>query len=164
MKRIRCPKCDEFISFDEKRIEIGHSLMFRCNNCGKEFSVKFKNKGESEKQDFTYGYVVVVENVFCNKQIFPLQEGDNLFGRRCKGTIVTSPIESGDMSMDRKHCIITVERKGEDVIYKVKDNESLTGTFVENEILQKNERRIISEGTIITIGATTLIFNSGEPE
>jgi pSer/pThr/pTyr-binding forkhead associated (FHA) protein len=60
--------------------------------------------------------------------------------------------------MDRKHCIICVEQKQDKIIYTVKDFDSVTGTFVMNDILQKNERRVISDGDIITIGATTLIL------
>ena len=37
-------------------------------------------------------------------------EGDNLIGRRSKGTEVDIPIETSDPSMDRRHCIINVKR------------------------------------------------------
>jgi len=161
MKKIRCPKCDNFIVFDENRIEPGHALAFRCNHCGKDFSVKFKAKEEKETTDYPFGHIVVVENVFCEKQIIPLSLGENMFGRRSKGTIISSPIETGDMSMDRKHCIICVEQKQDKIVYTLKDFDSVTGTFVMNDILQKNERRIISDGDIITIGATTLILKTG---
>ena len=158
MKKIRCPKCDDFIPFDETRVEPGVSLAFRCVHCGKDFSIKFKAKPEKEVAGYPFGYITVLENVFCEKQIIPLSLGENMFGRRSKGTVISSPIETGDMSMDRKHCIIYVEQKLDKIIYTVKDFDSVTGTFVMNDILQKNERRIISDGDIITIGATTLIL------
>ena len=160
MKKIRCPKCDDFIPFDETRVEPGVSLAFRCNHCGKNFSIKFKVKTEKETTESPFGYITIVENVFCEKQIIPLSLGENIFGRRSKGTVISSPIETGDMSMDRKHCIICVEQKQDKIIYTVKDFDSVTGTFVMNDILQKNERRVISEGDIITIGATTLILKT----
>ena len=73
--------------------------------------------------------------------------------------------EAGDMSMDRKHCIIHVEinKRGE-IIHKVEDYDSLVGTFVMNEILQKKEKRIVEDSEIITLGATTLILKKGAPE
>lgn len=166
MRKLRCPKCEEFVQFEESRIEPGASLILHCENCGKNFSVKFKSKKEEEQNiDYTYGHIVVVENVFCVKQIIPLQLGENLFGRRCPGTVVTSPIDTGDMSMDRKHCIIHVEtnKRGE-IIHKVEDYDSLVGTFVMNDILQKKEKRIVEDGEIITLGATTLILKKGAPE
>jgi DNA-directed RNA polymerase subunit M/transcription elongation factor TFIIS len=157
MKKIRCPKCDNHITFDEKRIEAGHALAFRCPHCGKNFSIKLKNK-EKEIEDSPYGYIVVIENVFCEKQVIPLQLGENLLGRRSKGTEINCPIATGDMSMDRKHCVVYVEEKINGTVISVKDYDSVTGTFVMNEILQKNEKRILSEGDIITLGATTLIL------
>lgn len=165
MRKIRCPKCDEFVRFEESRIEPGHSLMFHCDNCGKNFSVKFKSKEENKQVDYSYGHIVVVENVFCEKQIIPLMLGDNMFGRRCLGTEINAPIQTGDMSMDRKHCIISVEvRKDGEIIHRVADYDSLVGTFVMNDILQKKERRILEDGDIITLGATTLILKKGTPE
>lgn len=164
MKKIRCPKCDEFVRFEESRIEYGHSLLLHCDSCGKNFSVRFKNK-EEKPVDYTYGHIVVVENVFCEKQIFPLKLGASMFGRRSLGTEVDCPIQTGDMSMDRKHCIFHVEEgKDGEIIHRVEDYDSLVGTFVMNEILQKKEKRIIEEGEIITLGATTLILKKGKPD
>jgi len=164
MKKIRCPKCDEFVRFEESRIELGHSLLLHCDSCGKNFSVRFKNK-EEKPVDYTYGHIVVVENVFCEKQIFPLKLGASMFGRRSLGTEVDCPIQTGDMSMDRKHCIFHVEvGKDGEIIHRVEDYDSLVGTFVMNEILQKKEKRIIEEGDIITLGATTLILKKGKPD
>jgi DNA-directed RNA polymerase subunit RPC12/RpoP len=160
MRKIRCPQCDEFIAFDESRIEARHALAFRCNHCGKDFSVKFKSKEEKKEQDYTFGYIIVVENVFCKKQIIPLLPDKNVFGRRSKGTVISSPIETGDMSMDRNHCIIYAEQKQDKIAFAIKDLDSVTGTFVMNDILRKNERRILSDGDIITLGATTLILKT----
>ena len=33
-----------------------------------------------------------------------------------------------------------------------------------NEILQKKEKRVITDGEIITLGATTLILKTGAPD
>lgn len=33
MKRVRCPKCDNYIQFDETKYEEGQSLVFVCDNC-----------------------------------------------------------------------------------------------------------------------------------
>ena len=165
MKKIRGPKCDEIVLFEESSIEYGHSLIFHCENCGKSFSVRFKSKEEKHEIDYTYGHIVVVENVFCEKQIIPLKLGSNMFGRRSLGTEIDCPIQTGDMSMDRKHCIIHVElNKQGEIIHKVEDYDRLVGTFVMNEILQKKEKRIIEDGDIITLGATTLILKKGKPE
>ena len=173
MKRILCPKCDNYITFDETKYSEGQSLVFICEHCKKQFSIrigKVKLKAtrkeevideQANSQDF--GSIVVIENVFGYKQVLPLKEGDNIIGRRNKGTEVDVSIETADPSMDRKHCILNVRcNKQGEVIYTLRDNQSITGTFLMNEILGDKERVRIEEGAIITLGATTLILRAAE--
>ena len=168
MKRIRCPKCENYITFDETKYNDGQSLVFVCEHCGKQFSIRIKpkQKEEEEKQAINkkaLGSITVIENIFGYKQNLPLFEGDNIIGRRCKGTEITTPIDSGDMSMDRRHCIICIQRNKEGkLIYTLRDNPSLTGTFLFNEILGDKDRISLDDGAIITIGATTFIFHTEE--
>lgn len=133
--------------------------MFECEQCRKSFTVRIGDDEEVETEDL--GYLTVIENRFCFKQTLPLQEGDNLIGRYNKGTVVTLPIETSDPSMDRRHCIVNVKRGyGDEIIYTIRDNQSVTGTFVMNRILGNRERLRIEAGAIITLGATTLILHT----
>lgn len=76
-----------------------------------------------------------------------MQEGDNVIGRRCVGTNINTPIETSDMSMDRRHCIINVKRnKQGKLVYTLQDAPSLTGTFLNNEILGDKDRIRIEDG------------------
>lgn len=169
MKRILCPKCDNYITFDETKYSEGQSLVFICEHCKKQFSIRIgKSKLKATRKDEVldeqanskdYGSIVVVENVFGYKQVFPLREGDNVIGRRNKGTEVDVSIETADPSMDRRHCIINVRKnKQGKLIYILRDNQSVTGTFLMNELLGDKERIQIEEGAVITLGATTLIL------
>lgn len=173
MKRILCPKCDNYIIFDETKYSEGQSLVFICEHCKKQFSIRIgKTKLKATRKDEVldeqensrdWGSIVVVENVFGYKQVLPLKEGDNMIGRRNKGTDVDVSIETSDPSMDRKHCIINVKRnKQGNVIYTLRDNQSVTGTFFMNEILGEKDQVRIEEGAIITLGATTLILRAAE--
>lgn len=173
MKRILCPKCDNYITFDETKYSEGQSLVFICENCKKQFSIrigKTKLKAtrkeevlDEQENNQQFGSVVVVENVFGYKQVHPLKEGDNVIGRRNKGTEVDVSIETADPSMDRKHCVINVSRnKQGKVIYTLRDNQSITGTFLMNELLGPKDRVRIEEGTVFTLGATTLILRATE--
>lgn len=86
-----------------------------------------------------------------------------MIGRRCVGTIVHVPIESSDMSMDRRHCIINVKRnKQGELVYTLRDALSLTGTFLNNELLGEKDHIHIKDGAIVTIGATTFILRTAE--
>lgn len=169
MKRILCPKCENYLSFDETKYNEGQSLVFVCEHCGKQFSIrigktklKATRKDENPEEDagqMEFGSITVIENVFGYKQVFALQEGDNVIGRRCVGTNINTPIETGDMSMDRRHCIINVKRNNQGtIVYTLRDAPSLTGTFLSNEILGDKDRIRIEDGAVITIGATTLIL------
>ena len=174
MKRVRCPKCDSYIRFDETKYEEGQSLVFICPECGKQFSIRLgRTKLDAaihrkaimdEKEGIKdFGNVVVIENTFAYKQVMPLHEGDNVIGRRCKGTDADIAIETNDPSMDRRHCIINVRRNRQGkTIYTLRDNDSITGTFLTNEILGPKDRVVIEEGSIITLGATTLILHCAE--
>mgnify|MGYP002680908662 CR=1 FL=1 len=128
MKRVRCPKCDNFITFDEKKYTEGQSLVFQC------------------------GYITVIENVFHYKQVIPLHMGVNVIGRYMKNSGVNCAIETNDPSIDINHCSITVSRdKKGNLKYVLKDGPSYTGTFVDNVILGDREQRVIEDGTLFTI-------------
>ena len=172
MKRVRCPKCDNYISFDETKYTAGQKLIVQCNDCGKEFAIRIgvsklrklqKDENpdeEAEKGD--YGSIVVIENVFHYKQIIPLKLGDNFIGRYHKGNdIVNCPIETVDPSVDYTHCCINVsyDKRG-NLKYVLRDGPSNTGTFVDNEILGDKERRVIEDGSLFTIGATSIILKT----
>lgn len=175
MKRVLCPRCESYLSFDETKYNEGQSLVFVCEHCGKQFSirlgkskVKALRKEENLDEEMSseeFGCVTVIENVFGYKQVLPLEEGDNIIGRRCVGTVINAPIETSDMSMDRRHCIINVKRnKQGELVYTLRDAPSLTGTFLMNEILGDKDRVRIEDGAIITIGATTIILRTAGKE
>ena len=164
MKRVRCPKCDHYIIFDETRYTEGQSLVFQCDQCGKQFGIRIKpssppKQGESEGG---FGSIIIIENVFHYKQVIPLRMGDNVIGRYQKGNPINTPFETVDPSVDLNHCTINVSRdKRGQLRYTLSDNNSNTGTFVDNIEIKPRERRIIEDGTLFTIGATSIILRKG---
>ncbi len=171
MKRVRCPKCDTFIVFDETKYNEGQSLVFVCSDCKKEFKIrigKSKLTGIHQERHIDenaynedYGSIIVVENKFAYKQIIPLEAGNNEFGRYLKGININKPIETSDPSIDTFHCAIKVEyNKQGKLTYTLRDAPSDTGTFYMNQILKDVDRINLEDGAIITIGATTLILRT----
>ena len=175
MKRVRCPKCDNYITFDETKYEAGQSLVFKCDQCGREFGIrigvsKLRNTQKEENPDEQEnaegcGSIVVIENVFHYKQVLPLRMGNNVIGRYQKGNPINTAFETVDPSVDLNHCTINVSRdKHGQLRYTLMDNNSNTGTFVGDVELQQRERRVIEDGTLFTLGATSIILRTAETE
>ena len=175
MKRVRCPKCDNYITFDETKYEAGQSLVFKCDQCGREFGIrigvsKLRNTQKEENPDEQEnaegcGSIVVIENVFHFKQVLPLRMGNNVIGRYQKGNPINTAFETVDPSVDLNHCTINVSRdKRGGLRYTLMDNNSNTGTFVGDVELQPRERRIIEDGTLFTLGATSIILRTTNVE
>ena len=166
MKRIRCPKCDESIIFDEQLYEPGRVLVFECTNCHKQFKIRIapQKAEENEEEEPVYGKLIVIENAFHFKQEIPLHLGDNVIGRYVKGTKANAPIKTVDPSIDTTHCVINVKLKNSEPVFVLRDGPSGTGTFLMNTILGLKERVTIEEGAIITIGATTMILRTNDEE
>ena len=175
MKRVRCPKCDHYIIFDETKYTEGQSLVFQCDECGKQFGIRIgasklkatqKEDNPDEKgNEKGCGSIVVIENVFHYKQVLPLQMGDNVIGRYQKGNPINTAFETVDPSVDLNHCTINVSRdKRGKLRYTLSDNKSNTGTFVDNVEVKGRERRIIENGTLFTIGATSIILRTADSE
>ena len=173
MKRVRCPKCYNFITFDETKYKSGQRLVFQCPQCGKEFGIRIgvsklrktqkeeNNSPIDENVESQYGSLHVIENVFHFRQVIPLQMGENVIGRYMKGNPINCPIETVDPSVDMTHCTITVSKdKNGKLQYVLRDGPSYTGTFVDNVILGDRERRVIEDGTLFTIGATSIILQT----
>ena len=98
MKRVRCPKCDHYITFDETQYQEGQRLIFQCPDCSKQFGIrigvsKLSDRQKDENPDENanekgFGSIIVIENVFHYKQVIPLQSGNNVIGRYQKGNSI----------------------------------------------------------------------------
>ena len=166
MKKIRCPKCEAAIQFDETRYEPGRILVFQCPECNKRFKMKLPaaklaTDTVEEEEEKVWGQLVVVENAFHFRQALPLTEGDNVIGRLVRGTSVTPPIKTVDPSVDTAHCAVrvTIGKDGQPK-FLLRDVGSQTGTFVQDHLLGLKEQVALADGDIVTIGATTLILQA----
>lgn len=174
MKRIRCPKCDEPITFDDSLYTPGRILVFECPDCRKQFKIRVNAKvpvpaetpedEDAEAERTPLGYFVVIENAFHLRQEVLLYEGENAIGRHVRGTMANAAFKTVDPSVDTTHCHITVSVNKQGIAkFVLRDGPSGTGTFLMNEILGPRDRVTIEDGSIITIGATTLILREGLP-
>ena len=115
----------------------GNRFFWYVRIAGKVF--RFLNDEIIRQPDTTdCGTLVVLENNCCERQEFPFVLGDNVIGRRNKGTDVDIAIESSDADLERRHCIIHVRRnKSGELVYTLRDCSARSGTYLRQERLGK---------------------------
>ena len=149
------------IRYPHRRIEVAqYPETGECRDVGMS-----ADSGERPAEEAPCGSIVVIENVFHYKQVIPLHMGDNVIGRYQKGNPINTPFETVDPSVDLNHCTITVSRdKRGNLRYTLADNNSNTGTFVDNVELTPRERRVIEDGTLFTLGATSILLRTADAQ
>lgn len=169
MKRLRCPKCSHYITFDDTKYKAGQTVRFHCQSCGHDFGIRLGRAAGSDmpKQDADaingYGSIVVLENACHYRQEIPLHYGDNIIGRYMKGSPIQCPIETDDMTVDMTHCILNVSKKANGKLkYTLRDYPSYGGTFVDNRKLGVKEQRVIDQDSMVTIGHTSILLKPQE--
>lgn len=170
MRKIFCPKCDEEITLSVAKLQAlkeraDERMAIVCPSCTHQLKIRLKapKSSDAERRQSAehFGHITVLENVFGYKQVFPLYKGLNHIGRRNKDTQTDIPIVTGDPSMDRHHAIIKVSQtKAGRTLYALSDDDSRVGTFVGGNILGPKEWYNLSEGDVLTLGATTIIFST----
>ena len=122
-------------------------------------NLRFVFHEQTQKKKKNVGILTVLENDFQLKTDIPLYEGDNIIGRFVKGTNANAAFKTVDPSIDTTHCIVNVKllKDGRTTI-TLRDAPSGTGTFLQGEILNDRERATIENGSIINIGAATIIL------
>ncbi|MDY6122017.1 MAG: FHA domain-containing protein [Porphyromonas sp.] len=169
MKRVSCPKCDYRITISNDRIRQALAdrgrLVLVCPSCGRQIKAQLKTTGKQEQQgmeergELSPAVIIVVENAFAYRQVLRFGKGIHSVGRQNKDTEVDLAIQTSDPSMDRHHCLIRAEVDSQGHwTYALKDDDSRVGTFVAGFCLGDKEWLVLRETTIITLGATSLIF------
>lgn len=172
MKRIRCPQCDERITFEDEVYAPGRILVFECPSCRKQFKIRIpstedvlSSDDDKTENETPVAWLIVLENVFHLKQILPIYLGESRIGRWVKGTKVNVALKTVDPSVDTLHCRLQTKKDVNDNIScLLKDGPSGTGTSCNDYLLGPKETMKLSEGDIITIGATTIIFTFEQPD
>ncbi|GAD05456.1 FHA domain protein [Porphyromonas crevioricanis JCM 15906] len=170
MKRIRCPYCDQLIVLSNERIKVALSqegrLSLVCSGCKKQIKARIRPVSaeklpESSEPEglLAPAAIFVVENAFAYKQTLKFGPGVHSIGRKNKDTQIDLPIQTSDPSMDRHHCLLKVQVDSDgNWSYAIKDDESRVGTFIAGRCLSDREWFCLNETTVITLGATSLIF------
>ena len=87
MKRVLCPKCENYLFFDETKYSEGQSLVFECEHCGKQFSIRLgKSKVKALRKEENLEEEAEVQNSVILRLLKTCLVSNKYF--RCKKVIM----------------------------------------------------------------------------
>lgn len=176
MKYILCPYCKKRLgaSWIRSVLDKNGHVDTLCPGCHRRLAFSLRKPESSIQTEETstphahrheesqpLAYLQVVENVFGFAAQFPLYEGLNRIGRyNDRHTDIEVAIRTADPSLDRNQSLLTIEKNDErEAVAIIMDDDSMTGTFVNARELDPGEKHQLSDGDVITLGATSLIYS-----
>jgi pSer/pThr/pTyr-binding forkhead associated (FHA) protein len=144
MKIFRCAKCGHPHKFDETGLNAAQ-VMISCVKC-------------KSRNIINLGPVLIAQSESTSVQ-FPLKSGENIVGRKSKGTDIG--IILGDKYVSRRHANIRLEKNDDKLFISIEDLESTNGTFDRNKKKLKPKLRypfLPGESFIVGLTKLTLKF------
>jgi len=170
MIQVLCPHCQVGLKVDEQKIPKGIES-FKCPKCKHEVQMSFLEKKREHRTEETNtvvfqpsktgrGKLTVFENENTKEQIFHLQEGHFIIGRKASVSNANIRIETGDKMMSRNHFRIEVKKDSQgSLIHCLSDYQSKNKTLYNGKSLEEGEEVVLRDNDEIKIGHTLLRFN-----
>lgn len=107
-----------------------------------------------KKKEVTPGYLLY------GGQKYPLGFGNNVIGRKATTSQATVQIATDDRYMSRQHLAIQVIKASTDKVRVVVSNYyNKNASYVNGQLLNEGDQLILSEGSIIKMGNTTVVYH-----
>ncbi|MDR1747004.1 MAG: FHA domain-containing protein [Tannerella sp.] len=170
MISIKCPHCNVGLKVDEGKIPEGLDS-FKCPKCKEEIPVSLvENKKAAlsstgntvvlQKVIKKNGKLTVISDEDTAEQVFTLQEGIFIVGRKASVSNANICIETNDKSMSRNHLKIEVKKDAHgNLIHTISDNHSKNRTMYNGKYVEDGEVLVLKNNDEIVIGRTALRFN-----
>ena len=184
-KRIKCPKCG--VVLDVKNSKNEEVKQITCPSCKTILQVKFQPQQEPIEAETYYappklsadnGTTQLAGSSFGatqflmspNKEVskaslqfggvsYPLEEGQNIVGRKALTSKATVQIETADRYMSRQHCSITVTTLPDGTKKVVLSNyQNKNATTIDGQSIETGDTIRLTDGNSITMGHTTVTF------
>ena len=185
-KRIKCPKCG--VVLDVKNSKNEEVKQITCPSCRTLLQVKFQPQQEPMEAKTFYappkqpvadnGATRLVGSSFGATQLvmapkkeaskailqfggvsYPLEEGQNIIGRKASTSKATVQIETADRYMSRQHCSITVTTLPDGKKKAVLSNyQNKNQTTIDGQSIETGDAIRLTDGNSITMGHTTITF------
>lgn len=185
-KRIICPKCNALLEVKNSQNEAVKQIT--CPSCKAILQVKFQpqqepmeaktfyatpeqptaNSGTTQLAVAGYGATQLAADsqksetsamlTFGGKS-YPLEEGQNIVGRKASTSHASVQIETSDRYMSRQHCVINVTSLPDGCKKAVLSNyQNKNKTLVDGQEIETNDAIRLTDGNTITMGHTTVTF------
>ena len=185
-KRIKCPKCG--VVLDEKKKKNEEVKQIICPSCKTVLQVKFQPQQEPMEAKTFYappkqpvadnGTTQLVGGSFGATQLvmspkkeaskailqfggvsYPLEEGQNIIGRKASTSKARVQIETADRYMSRQHCSITISTLPDGTKKAVLSNYlNKNQTTIDGLPIETGDSIRLIDGNSITMGHTTVTF------
>ena len=185
-KRIICPKCR--VVLDVKNSQNEAVKQITCPSCKTILQVKFQpqqepieartfyappkqpvsDSGATQLTGSSYGATQL--DIPAEKKVskaslefrgvnYPLEEGQNIVGRKGITSKATVQIETSDRYMSRQHCRITVTTLPDGTKRAVLSNYlNKNQTTIDGQPIETGDSIRLTDGNTITMGCTTVTF------
>ena len=187
VKRIQCPQCG--VVLDVKNSQNESVKQITCPSCKATLQVKFPAQQEPMEARTYYapsqkpitgkdGATQLTDGLNGATQLvmptdkalkqarlefeghsYPLQEGENIIGRKGSTSKAAVQIDTADRYMSRQHCSITVTTLPDGNIKAVLSNyQNKNLTTINEQPIETGDAIRLADGNRITMGHTTVTF------
>lgn len=184
-KRIKCPKCGVVLDVKNSKNELEKQI--RCPQCKSPLKVTFPPEQEPLEAKTYYAppkqpadngatqlgagipgatqlvpdapKISTTAKLMFGGATYPLEEGQNIVGRKGTTSRATVQIETADRYMSRQHCSITVSTLPDGSKKAVLSNyQNKNLTSVDGQEIETGDAIRLTDGNAITMGHTTVTF------
>lgn len=185
-KRIKCPSCGVVLDVQNSKNELVKQIT--CPKCKAVLQVKFSpqqepleaktyyappkqpvaDNGATQLAGSSYGATQLVTDtpkisttakLLYDGISYPLEEGQNIIGRRGNTSKATIQIATDDRYMSRQHCSITVTTLPDGTKKAVLSNyQNKNLTSIDGQEIETDDAIRLTDGNSITMGHTTITF------
>lgn len=184
-KTVRCPYCKAVLTVkNSKNVEV---KTISCPKCGELLKVSFRkrkepveaptyipqkpkgvNNRETQEGFNNSPYATKIRvpqrektnpRLLCNGQIYELESGENIIGRQSADSFATIQINTNDLYMSRQHIRIIMNSQKNGIEKFVLGNyKNMNKTMVNGQMVEKDDLIRLSDGDVISIGHTEIVF------
>lgn len=185
-KRIKCPSCGVVLDVQNSKNELVKQIT--CPKCKAVLQVKFPpqqepleaktyyappkklvaDNGATQLAGISYGATQLVTDtpkistsakLLYDGISYPLEEGQNIIGRKGNTSKATIQIATDDRYMSRQHCSINVTTLPDGTKKAVLSNyQNKNLTSIDGQPIETGDAIRLTEGNSITMGHTTVTF------